>query len=237
MTGPAFLRARRPEQKQLRRDAIRTAARDLAAANGVRNVSLGAVAEAVGLAPSNISRYFATREEIYLELLTEEWRDWTGAVSSGLQQVQGAAAAVVVLAQTLADRPLFCDLLSHLATSLEHNISIPAARDFKHAMHGHVAAMGADIAAATDLTEVEGLELAGLAAGLAGMVYRLANPPPVLVALYAEDPVLAGSRTPLRPTLVRLLSALAAGLPTLRDSGTPDYSSLVDRRRREEAQP
>ena len=60
MTASAFLRARRPEHKQQRRDAILVAARDLARTSGVRNVSLGAVAEAVGLAKSNISRYFGT---------------------------------------------------------------------------------------------------------------------------------------------------------------------------------
>ncbi|GAA4978713.1 AcrR family transcriptional regulator [Nonomuraea thailandensis] len=217
MTRSAFLRARRPEHKQQRREAILAAARELARTSGVRNVSLGAVAEAVGLAKSNIVRYFGTREEIYLELLVDEWRQWAEAVSGRLGTVRSAVEAVTVLAETINDRPLFCDLLSHASTSLEHNVSASAARAFKHAVHDRIAEMGAEVARATDLTEREGGELAAAASGLAGMLYPASNPPPALAQVYAEDPELAASCPVLLPTLVRALSALAAGLPTLRD--------------------
>ena len=219
MTRSAFLRARRPEHKQQRRQAILAAARDLARASGVRNVSLGAVAEAVGLAKSNIARYFGTREEIYLELLAGEWRQWAHAVSTRLRDARDTAEAIAALAETLVDRPLFCDLLSHVATSLEHNVSVPAARMFKHTLHDLLTATGAEIARATELTEREGRELVAMAGTLAGPLYRAANPPPVLAQVYAEDPELAASRPALLPTLVRALSALAAGLPTLRNEG------------------
>ena len=218
MTRSAFLRARRPEHKQERREAILAAARDLARASGVGKVSLGAVAEAVGLAKSNIARYFGTREEIYLELLAEEWQQWAEAASARLHDARDTAGAVAALAETIVDRRLFCDLLSHASTSLEQNVSVPAARTFKHALHDILAAMGADVARATDLTEREGAELVGIASGLAGMLYPAANPPPVLAQVYAEDPALAASRPALLPTLLRTLSALAAGLPTLRDN-------------------
>ena len=218
MTRSAFLRARRPEHKQQRREAILAAARDLARASGVRNVSLGAVADAVGLAKSNIQRYFGTREEIYLELLTEEWRQWAQAVSARLRDTHGTAEAIAALAETMVDRPLFCDLLSHASTTLEHNVSVPAARTFKHTLHDLLTAMGADVARATELTEREGAELVATASALAGTLYRAANPSPVVAQVYAEDPELAASHPALLPTLVRTLSALAAGLPTLRDN-------------------
>ncbi len=217
MTRSGFLRARRPEHKQQRREAILAAAHDLARTSGVRNVSLGAVAEAVGLAKSNIARYFGTREEIYLQLLTEEWRQWAQAVTDRLREASGTAEAMAALAETLVERPLFCDLLSHLSTSLEHNVSVPAARTFKHTMYDHLATTGAEVARATDLTEREGSELVAIAGSLAGTLYRAANPPPVVAQVYAEDPELAATRPALKPTLVRVLSALAAGLPTLRN--------------------
>ena len=219
MTRSAFLRARRPEHKQQRREAILAAARDLARASGVRNVSLGAVADAAGLAKSNIQRYFGTREEIYLELLTEEWRQWAQAVSARLRDTHGTAEAIAALAETMVDRPLFCDLLSHASTTLEHNVSVPAARTFKHTLHDLLTAMGADVARATELTEREGAELVATASALAGTLYRAANPSPVVAQVYAEDPELAASHPALLPTLVRTLSALASGLPTLRDKG------------------
>jgi hypothetical protein len=119
----------------------------------------------------------------------------------------------------MVDRPLFCDLLSHASTTLEHNVSVPAARTFKHTLHDLLAAMGAEVARATELTEHEGAELVATASGLAGTLYRAANPSPALAQVYAEDPELAASHPALLPTLVRTLSALAAGLPTLRDKG------------------
>ncbi|MEV0614564.1 TetR family transcriptional regulator [Nonomuraea sp. NPDC050404] len=217
MDGSAFLRARRPEHKQQRREAILAAARELARASGVRNVTLGAVAEAVGLAKSNIMRYFGTREEIYLELATEEWRQWAADVSARLRDTNGTAEAVTVLAETLVDRPLFCDLMSHTSTSLEHNVSVPAARAFKHTVVDLLSEMGAEVARATELTQREGGEVVAAASGLAGMLYPAANPPPALAQVYAEDPELAASCPVLLPTLVRALRALAVGLPTLRD--------------------
>jgi AcrR family transcriptional regulator len=217
MTRSAFLRARRPEHKQLRRDAILTAARDLARESGVRNVSLGAVADAVGLAKSNISRYFGTREEIYLELLAEQWREYTEAVVAALRDARDTVAAVKAIAETMVQRPLFCDLLSHLPTSLEQNVSATAARTFKYAVHDHLTTTGAEVARVSQLTDREGIELLAAAGGLGGLLYRAANPPPVLAQVYADDPELAATRPDMLPTLVRMLSAMAVGLPALRN--------------------
>ncbi|MGA5764745.1 TetR family transcriptional regulator [Nonomuraea bangladeshensis] len=218
MTRSAFLRARRPEHKEQRRQAILDAARELAAASGVRTVSLGAVAEAVGLAKSNIVRYFGTREEIYLQLAGEEWRAWAEAVTARLPDTTDPDAVVTALAETLAARPLFCDLLGNTSTSLEHNVSVPAAHAFKRTVVDTVTELGARIAPAAGLTPTEGLELAAAAAGLAGVLHPAANPSPVLLQVYAQDPELAASCPPFVPTLVRGLRAIAAGLPTLRES-------------------
>lgn len=217
MTRAAFRRARRPEHKQQRREAILDAARELARTSGVRNVSLGAVAEAVGLAKSNIVRYFGTREEIYLELATEESRLWTEAAIARLRESTGTAEAVTALAETLAERPLLCDLLGHISTSLEHNVSVAAARTFKRAVVSLAVELGDEVAAATGLNEGEGLELVAAAGSLAGTLYPAANPSPAIIQVYAEDPELAAYCPELLPSLVRGLMALAAGLPTLRE--------------------
>lgn len=213
----AFVRARRPEHKRQRREAILAAARDLAEESGMRNVSLGGVAAAVGLAKSNVVRYFGTREEIYLELAAESWTEWATEVAERLHHAAGPDETVTALTETLADRPLFCDLLSHTSTTLEHNVSVPAARAFKRVVLGVLADLGADVARAHGgLTDGEGFELAAAATALAGTFYPVSNPPPSLVALYAEDPDIAAACPPFLPTLTRVVSALAAGLPTLR---------------------
>jgi AcrR family transcriptional regulator len=237
MTGAGFVRARRPEQKEQRREAILAAARELGAESGVRNVTLGGVAQAVGLAKSNVVRYFGTREEIFLELAAAGWQEWGLAVEARLRAETGAETGgekgtetgaegrrtrtAAALAETLDERPFFCDLLSHTATTLEHNISLEAARSFKYAAHGVVLRLGPLVSAACpELSDSEGSELVQAAAALAGTLYPVASPSPVLAELYEADPELAAACPRMLPTLRRAVSALAVGLPALRDSGT-----------------
>lgn len=209
-----FVRARRPEHKQQRRDSILAAARRLAVESGVNNVSLGNVATAVGLAKSNVVRYFGTREEIYLELAGQCWHDWRDAV---LERLDAADDVVDVLAETLDARPLFCDLLSHSATSLEHNVSVPAAAGYKRIMGAVMGELGTAVARANPcLTDREGFELVTAAVALVSSVYPAAHPPATLVEAYAQYPDLAGAYPRFLPTMKRLLAAIAAGLPGLR---------------------
>ncbi|WP_155058225.1 TetR family transcriptional regulator [Streptomyces blattellae] len=209
-----FQRARRPEHKEQRRQAILSAARRLATVSGVHNVTLSGVAAAVGLAKSNMSRYFGTREEMYLELASECWREWRQAV---VERLSTGDDVVTTLTETLQARPLFCDLLGHTGTTLEHNVSVPAARDSKHTMIVVIEEIGAAIAAADQrLTASEGRELVTAAAGLAGAVYSAANPPPTLAEAYGQNPELAAARLLFLPTMQRLVGALSAGLPALR---------------------
>jgi AcrR family transcriptional regulator len=126
-----FQRARRPDQKDQRREAILGAAAELAQRSGVAWVSLGDIGTAVGLAKSNVLRYFGTREEIYLRLTMQEGSDWAAAVSEALQDAVGAAATAAALADAYADRPLYCDLTTHAETMLEHNVSMAVLREYK----------------------------------------------------------------------------------------------------------
>ncbi|MFI7699999.1 TetR family transcriptional regulator [Nonomuraea sp. NPDC049480] len=216
MRDSEFLRARRPEHKQQRREAILAAARELARQSGVRTVSLRAVAAAAGLAKSNVVRYFGTREEIYLELAAEEWQGWREAATERLRAAGGPGDVVDALAETLEARPLMCDLLGYVSGSLEHNVSLEAARAFKVALLDVGADLGAQVARATGLTDGEALELVGVATGLAAFLYPMAHPSPVLAELYAQEPRFAAARPPFLPTLKRALTAFLAGLPTLR---------------------
>jgi AcrR family transcriptional regulator len=217
MSQGTFRRARRPEQKQERRAAILGAARDLAVRSGVRNVSLGDIAAAVGLAKSNVVRYFGTREEIYLELMTLEWQDWERGVVERLADVGGLADVVEVLVATVEERPLFCDLISESATTLECNVSLEAVRAFKLDALRVVSEVGAAVArACPTLAPGEAAELVGAAGMVAGTLYPMSNPPPVVAALYAQEPAVAAARHEFGPTMRRILAAIAAGLPTLR---------------------
>ena len=67
----SFQRARRPEQMAARRAAILDAARAMLTDKGVADISLRELSRRVGLAKSNVLRYFDSREAIFLELLDE----------------------------------------------------------------------------------------------------------------------------------------------------------------------
>jgi AcrR family transcriptional regulator len=217
MSQGAFRRARRPEQKLERRQAILGAARELAMRSGVRNVSLGCIASAVGLAKSNVVRYFGTREEIYLELTVQEWREFERVVVDQLADAHGAGDVIDVLTEALEQRPLFCDLLGECTTTLERNVSIDAARAFKLDAIRMVTVLGTAVARAhPGLTQQEATELVGAAAMLAGSLYSAANPSAVIAELYEREPEIAAAHLRFAPTLKRALAAIAAGLPTLR---------------------
>jgi AcrR family transcriptional regulator len=217
----AFQRARRPEQKQQREDAILGAARELALRDGVRNVSLSDIAGRIGIHKSALLRYFETREQIFLELTAASWLDWGQAVHAGLDGVSpgmarspGVAGVVAdVVARSFADRPLLCDLIPHTALNLERNVSPEAVRRYKLTSLGVISdAAGVVHRVLPELTASECREFASTMASLAGALWQIANPPPVLAELYRSDPDLALACVDLTPRLRRTAAILLAGL-------------------------
>jgi AcrR family transcriptional regulator len=234
-SAETFQRARRPEQKLRRQDAILGAARDLALRNGVRNVSLADIAGQVGIHKSALLRYFETREQIFLELTAEAWRDWAqalhdelGPAAEGLAAERSAAdssatnnsaergsPALVadVFARSFGDRPLLCDLIAHTPLNLERNVSPEAVRRYKLVSLGAVGEAAALVQRVLpELTVDEGLEFVAAIASLAGAVWQIANPPPALAELYASDPALGLACVDLTPRLRRTADILLAGL-------------------------
>jgi AcrR family transcriptional regulator len=210
-----FQRARRPEHKRQRHEAILAAARSLAERDGVRAVSLGDIAAAVGMHKSALLRYFETREEIYLSLAADDWHGWTEAVRAALDELdEGDVSGVAsVLATTLAARPLLCDLLTHAPLNLERNVSLEAARTFKHAAVGSVEAIAEDVRTVLPrLTAADAFDLVGAVDMIAAGLWQIGHPPPALLALYEEEPRLGHARLPFVPTVTRLAETLIRGL-------------------------
>jgi AcrR family transcriptional regulator len=211
-TEPAFQRARRPEHKAQRVEAILAAARTLALRDGVRSVSLTDIAAEVGIHKSAVLRYFETREEIYLRLTAEGWREWVDAVRTGLAGT-GPDALTTALTSTLADRPLFCELLAHASLHLERHVSTQAVRDFKLTslaavdelltVAGHaVPALGPD----------GGIDLVAGVTALAASLWQTSHPPETLAELYRSDPRLAHAAMDFPVRLHHLTHALITGL-------------------------
>ena len=215
MSAETYQRARRPEQKLERRDAILGAARELAQRDGVRAVSLADIAARVGIHKSALLRYFETREQIFLELTAEAWRGWVAALHAELDEAAPGSAALVadVFARSFGDRPLLCDLIAHTPLNLERNVSVESVRRYKLTS---LAAVEEAAAVAQrvlpDLTVAECGEFVAALATLAGATWQMANPGPALAELYASDPALSRACIDLPQRLRRTGELLLAGL-------------------------
>lgn len=221
MVTPPFQRARRPEHKEQRREAILAAARELATRNGVRSVNLGDIAGEVGVHKSALLRYFETREEIYLHLTAAGWHEWAHALHEELDGRTDTTPAVVAaaIARSLTDRPLFCDLLAHAPLTLERHVSMESVRSFKLSA----------LDALDDLVELLTRALPGLGAtggrnvvaavtALAAALWQTSHPPDTLARLYAEDPRLGHAVVDFAPRLEHLTRAVLTGLVSADDA-------------------
>lgn len=209
-----FLRARSPEAKQQREQAILDAARGLASRQSVREVTLTDVADAVGMHKSTMLRYFETREQIFLTLAAQEWEEWSTPLCNRLASLDRAtpAQAAELLTDSLMARPLFCDLLVHAPLNLERNVSMQTVRDFKIRVIAAHAAVVAELQRLFALEESEAMNVVTVATSMAGALRQMAEPGPRLRELYRSDPELAHAIVEVPPRLRSIIEALILGI-------------------------
>jgi AcrR family transcriptional regulator len=210
----AFQRARRPEQREARRQAILDAAEAMLAEMPVAEISLRELSRRVGLAKSNVLRYFETREAVFLELLDRMWLEWLDALEARLPPgpAYGPDDLAHAYASTLAERPLLCELGSVLAAVLERNVSVDSVRAFKLRATANQDRLARLVTAR--LPELDGEaagELVWLSFTLAAGLWPLANPSPTVRAA-TDDPCLAHTRVDFAQSLHRGLVVLMKGL-------------------------
>jgi AcrR family transcriptional regulator len=359
-TSTSFQRARRPEQKEQRRQDILAAASTLGARDGVRAVTLTDIAAEAGVHKSAVLRYFETREAVFLLLTAEAWQDWAAVVDEALRgstsagpedaapvtaarkqrdesmrrptelagvadearalgqrdevvalptevgdaaddataprqsdeasrqpteladmadearalrqrnevvglltevgdaagemtareqrdesmrrptelvdaademtarkqrdevvglrtevgEAAGAATDRVagVLAASLAERPLFCDLLAHAPLHLERGVSEQEVRAFKLTVLDAVdRIVHALRTALPGLTGTQAVDLVAGVTAMAAALWQTANPPKTLARLYAQDPRLGHAAVEFTPRLKRMIAMLLAG--------------------------
>ena len=188
MTDLDFERARSPEAKRARQEAILAAAARLAAAGSVREVTASAIADEVGMHKSAMLRYFETREDIFLQLAADAWGEWSTAVRTDLEGLAARPAAgrhewdrtaqeiAAVLAHSLVARPLFCDLLAHSPLNLERNVSLEKLKAFKTRALAAVAEVGSALCTVTPLLLDQACSVVSTATSMAGAMWQMAAP-------------------------------------------------------------
>jgi len=218
---PGFQRARSDEQRAQRREVILDTAAGMLTRMPVAQLSLNELSRQVGLAKSNVLRYFESREAVLLELLNTQWQEWLGeledllpdAVDPDRTPAERSRQLAAALATSLAGRPVFCDLIGAQAAVLERNVSAEVAGRYKRA-------------AVANVTTLAGLvhrtygELAYAAAGrfaaaavlVTGSIWIHAQPSAAMELAYEQDRELAAMRLDFTGTLREMLDVLLAGL-------------------------
>jgi AcrR family transcriptional regulator len=220
MPAVTFQRARSEEQRAVRRRAILDTARAMLEEMPVAALSLNELSRRVGLAKSNVLRYFESREAVLLELLDDAWREWLDSLTDALPTsdsdtpvAERTERLAAILTQTLADRPMLCELGSASAAVLEHNVSAAVAARFKHAALADTVALAQLVRRVVpELTEAAAQRFAAATVLVTGSLWAYSRPSPAMLAAYEADPALAAMRLDFGDTVRDLLATLLAGL-------------------------
>lgn len=217
-----FQRARNEEQREARRKVILNTATAMLEEMPVAEVSLNELSRRVGLAKSNVLRYFESREAVLLELLDDFLERWLAELAAELDRAIDtrdapevrAARLAETLSDSLADRPVLCDLFGAQGGVLEHNVSVEVIKKHKRSALGRL----------TTMTELVRRYLPELGDGAqmfclmsllsAGALSAYTPPPPSLLAAYADEPALGALHMSLRDALrLSITSTLLGALP------------------------
>lgn len=127
-------RATTNEKKELRKDAIYSAAMLLFQNNGYDKVSFNGIAAEAGFTKSNLYRYFNSKEEIFLTIFSDLFEAWVDDCKSKLtkleQEVNVETFATTWL-ESMQNKEEYLDLATLMLTSLERNSSFEQLVTFK----------------------------------------------------------------------------------------------------------
>ncbi|HEY4017547.1 MAG TPA: TetR family transcriptional regulator [Pseudonocardiaceae bacterium] len=208
-------RARSVEDKTRRAEDLLAAAEEVALElGGVRHVTLAAVTERAGLHRTGVRRYYASKEELLLEMAERGWDQWRDAIEAEVEERAGLGPAetAAVFSSTLAGLPVFCDLLTHVPLHLEGDVDVERARRYKtNAFAAHDAIVSA-LKHASTMTAGQLNDLLASAVVLAAGFWQVSHPTATLAALYEQEPRWAHVALDFAPRLAHLLEAAAIGL-------------------------
>ena len=214
-----FQRARSAEQREERRRTILATALKMLDEMPVTEVTLNELSRRVGLAKSNVLRYFESREAVLLELLDGALGDWlpelAGELAAGVDPDrparERAEAFAAVVARSLARRTVLCDLIGAQAGVLEHNVSTDVVVRFKRSALSGLDTMAGLLRRFVPEVGAEAVPVCLLAMILNGGRWTHCRPSPSARAAYEADPALAALHLDLAPALEHGLALLISG--------------------------
>jgi AcrR family transcriptional regulator len=217
-----FQRARSEEQREIRRRAILDTTAAMLDEMPVAEVSLNELSRRVGLAKSNVLRYFESREAVLLELLDDFLGRWLEDVAEELSAGVDAHAAPDVRARQLADilsrslagRVVLCDLFGAQGGVLERNVSVEVVKRHKRSSLAKLAVMSETVVRHVPELGDDAQVFCLMTLVCAGALSSYVPPPPSLLAAYADEPELAVLNLDLGDALrIAITSSLLGMLP------------------------
>jgi AcrR family transcriptional regulator len=216
VTVTSFKRAHSQEQRAERRQTILDTTAAMLTEMRVAQVSLNELSRRVGLAKSNVLRYFESREAVLLELLNTATRQWLDSLDEapidGTARERGEAMIAALVASLMA-RPVLCDLVSSQAAVLEHNVSPQIAAQYKRSAIANVGTLVHVILRhVPELGEHDATRFAAAVIMITGAIWAHSHPSAAMLAAYEADPELAAVRLDFGATLEETLQVLLVGL-------------------------
>lgn len=208
-----FQRARKPAEKEVRRQAILRAARGLTSEVGSSAFSLNELARRARVSKPNIYRYFESREAVLLEVWVEEVRELIDRLERAFARLSedDPTACSAAIARAFVAQPAMCELTSSCA-SLERNVSTATIVENKRALVELVTRCGQLLHERLPSISIEDCVWAASTTAIyVTGLWSAAHPTPTIEAAYAE-PELVSLRPHFARDLTRFLEVLFAGL-------------------------
>lgn len=185
----------------------------------VAALTLSELSRRVGLAKSNVLRYFESREEVLLEVLmrsataciAELDEAWIAEARGDAPLTERIEAFAAVYARVAAAHPDLLDLVSAQASVLERNVSTDAIVRFKRAALSGLDTLAAVLTRAIPELGDDAPAVGSLVLTLSGAVYAQAEQSRLCESAYQVDPALAIFRVELVPALQSAVATVIAG--------------------------
>jgi AcrR family transcriptional regulator len=214
-----FQRARSEEQREVRRRVILDTAAAMLDQMPAGEVSLNELSRRVGLAKSNVLRYFESREAVLLELLDHAVHQWAVEVVQELDHAHDASRPVAergdrlaaVLSSTLVRHRTLCDLIAAQPGVLEHNASVDVVLRLKRSLRDNLAALADATRRLVPELGPAADSVCMMAVVLAGALWSHVQCSASAEEAYRIDPTLAKMRLVLPDALEATLATLITG--------------------------
>lgn len=128
-----FLRARTQEQTNARQQEIIDACTEIFDSKGFDEVTFKSISEKTSFSRPTIYNYYATKEEILLDVLSREFFGWTDSITKIIEnkKTKTKAELCTLLVESLRNRDRFLKLLSIHYVALEIGSSYEKLTQFK----------------------------------------------------------------------------------------------------------